>query len=139
MMQGAIVSGGIVVNVIELDALSDWPGAVDATGGGIGWSYANGVFTAPPPPAPVVPSQVTRWQAMQQMLATPSFVHATPATVFSDLQAVVTATGGTMLLAWQNQQFVYRHGPFIVGVMTPLGLTDAALDALFTAAAGLPQ
>lgn len=28
--------------------------------------------------------------------------------------------------------------PFIAGLMTPLGLTDAALDSMFTAAALLP-
>jgi hypothetical protein len=139
-MRGAVVDGtGLVTNVIELNQLSDWPGAIDAGSAGIGWSYANGTFTAPPPPAPVVPAQVTRWQAMQQMLATPSFVHASPATVFSDMQTLVTTTGGTMLLAWQNQQFVYRNGPFIAGVMAPLGLTSAALDTLFIAAALLPQ
>jgi hypothetical protein len=134
-MRGAIIAEGVVVNVVELNALSDYPGAVDAAGAGPGWLYNGTVFT---PPVPSVPSQVTRWQAMQQMLVTPSAVHPTPATLFSDLQALVTATGGTMLLAWQNQQFVYRAGPFIAGVMAPLGLTNAALDALFIAAETLP-
>ena len=58
------------------------------------------------PETPVVipvPDKVTRWQAYSIMLATPSFVHSSPATLFSDVQAIVTATGGALQLAWQNQ------------------------------------
>jgi hypothetical protein len=102
------------------------------------WLGAPNTPDAPPAPAAVVPASVTRWQAMQQMLATPSLVHAAPATVFSDVQAAVTATGGSVLLAWQNQAYVYRNGPFVAGIATPLGLTPAILDSLFIAAAQLP-
>jgi hypothetical protein len=102
------------------------------------WTADGNTPTPAPIPPVVVPASVTRWQAMQQMLATPSLVHAAPATVFSDVQAAVTATGGSVLLAWQNQAYVYRNGPFVAGIATPLGLTPAILDSLFIAAALLP-
>jgi hypothetical protein len=90
------------------------------------------------PVLPAVPPQVTRWQAYSVMLATPSTVHPPPATLFSDVQAIAQATGGTVLLAWANQGYVYRHGPFVASIAAQLNLTDDRLDALFTAAAAIP-
>lgn len=90
------------------------------------------------PPPVAVPSQVTRWQAMQVMLATSSKLHPAPATLFADVQALVTATGGAMLMAWQNQQFLLRHGPFVPPLTAAMGLTDAEVDALFIAALAYP-
>lgn len=87
----------------------------------------------------IVPSQITRWQAWQIMLATPSFKNPSPATLFGDVQAIVTATGGTMQYAWANQQYLYRHGPFLTpALMAAVGVTSAQLDALFIAAQSLP-
>lgn len=86
-----------------------------------------------------VPQRITRWQAYSQMLATPSFINPSPATLFSDVQAIVTATGGVLQLAWENQGFMYRHGSFILRLATSLGLTSDILDKLFIAAASLPE
>jgi hypothetical protein len=90
------------------------------------------------PVLPAVPPQVTRWQAYAVMLQTPSAIHPAPATLFSDVLAIVQATGGTMALAWANQGFVYRNGTFLHAVAAQLNLSDATLDALFTAAAAIP-
>jgi hypothetical protein len=100
------------------------------------WAQTWVVASVPPP---VVPAQISRWQAMQIMLATPSKVNAAPATLLSDVQAIVATTGGVMSLAWANQQFLYRHGPFLSPtLMAAVGLTDADVDALFIAAETLP-
>jgi hypothetical protein len=137
-MRAAIIAAGVVVNVIEIVALTDWPGAVAAGAAGPGWLYDGTSFT-PPAPHAVVPEQVTRWQAMQQMLATPSQVHPAPATLLSDVQAIVAATGGAMALAWANQQYLYRNGPFVTpALMAQVGLASADVDALFIAATALP-
>lgn len=52
----ALIENGIVTNVIVADS---WPGGIDVTDltprPGPGWTFANGVFTAPPAPVePVV-------------------------------------------------------------------------------------
>ena len=46
-MKAHVIENGAVVNTIEVDSLDFIPNLVEATEGGIGWSYSNGVFTAP--------------------------------------------------------------------------------------------
>jgi hypothetical protein len=53
-MRAAIIADGVVTNVIEVEALADWPGAIDAEGAGIGWTW-DGTTLAPPPPPPPPP------------------------------------------------------------------------------------
>lgn len=55
-MRAAVISSGVVENVILVESLSFDPGAgltlvgiPDASPVGAGWSYANGVFSAPAP------------------------------------------------------------------------------------------
>ena len=51
-MKYAIVQGGVVVNIAEANAPIDtnW---IQSDGAGVGWSYANGVFSAAPAPTPL--------------------------------------------------------------------------------------
>ena len=53
-MRAHIIENGIVVNTIEVESLDFMPNLVEATEGGIGWSYDGDKFT--PPPAPEGPS-----------------------------------------------------------------------------------
>ena len=46
-MKAHVIENGVVVNTIEVDSLDFLPNLVEATDGGIGWSYVNGIFTAP--------------------------------------------------------------------------------------------
>lgn len=46
-MKAHIITDGIITNTIEVDSLDIMPNLVEATEGSIGWSYDNGVFTAP--------------------------------------------------------------------------------------------
>ena len=46
-MKAHVIENGVVVNTIEVESLDFLPNLVEATEGGIGWSYADGVFTAP--------------------------------------------------------------------------------------------
>ncbi len=46
-MKAHIIENGVVINTIEVDSLDFLPNLVEATDGGIGWSYVDGVFTAP--------------------------------------------------------------------------------------------
>jgi hypothetical protein len=48
-MKAHVIENGKVVNTIVVDSLDFMPNLVEATEGGIGWSYADGVFTPPDP------------------------------------------------------------------------------------------
>lgn len=71
----AIIREGVVANVLVADA---WPGGVDITNiepkPGKGWSYTEGTFTAPPPPAPIMVTDVSRADLLGRM--TPVELHA---------------------------------------------------------------
>lgn len=51
-MKAHVVENGVVVNTVEVNSLNDLPNLVEATSGGIGWTYENGVFVEPAAPAP---------------------------------------------------------------------------------------
>jgi len=46
-MRAHVIEDGVVVNTIEVDSLDFMPNLIEATEGGIGWSYSGGLFTAP--------------------------------------------------------------------------------------------
>jgi hypothetical protein len=54
-MKAHVITDGKVSNTIVVESLDVLPNLVKATEGGIGWTYANGVFTAPPEPEVVEP------------------------------------------------------------------------------------
>ena len=70
----ALIKDSKVVNVIEADQAfadsiaSEWDAVVPANGMGIGWSYVNGVGTAPEPsaPQPVSVRTLTKLQYMNR-------------------------------------------------------------------------
>ena len=46
-MRVHVIESNTVTNTIEVDSLDFMPNLVEATEGGIGWSYTDGVFTPP--------------------------------------------------------------------------------------------
>lgn len=46
-MKAHVIENGVVVNTIQVNSLDFLPNLVEASEGGIGWSYSNGVFTEP--------------------------------------------------------------------------------------------
>lgn len=48
-MKAHVIENGVVVNTIVVDSLDAFPNLVEATEGGIGWTYADGVFSPPMP------------------------------------------------------------------------------------------
>ena len=46
-MKAHVIENNIVINTIEVGSLDFMPNLVEATEGGIGWSYVDGIFTAP--------------------------------------------------------------------------------------------
>ena len=75
-MRAHIIENGVVVNTIVVESLDLRPNLVEATAGGIGWTYANGVFTAPPQPEVVVPAAPTREELIAQLNALSAQIQA---------------------------------------------------------------
>ena len=46
-MKAHVVEDGVVTNTVIVDSLSDLPNLVEATSGGIGWTYDGSSFTDP--------------------------------------------------------------------------------------------
>lgn len=46
-MRAHLIENGVVTNTLEVDSLDFIPNLVEATEGSIGWTYTDGVFTAP--------------------------------------------------------------------------------------------
>ena len=46
-MKAHVIKNNIVTNTIVVDSLDFMPNLVEATEGGIGWSYVDGIFIAP--------------------------------------------------------------------------------------------
>lgn len=51
-MRAAIIQAGVITNIIELDTLSDYPGAVACPDNDIGDFWDGQIFTRPTPPTP---------------------------------------------------------------------------------------
>lgn len=128
-MRYAIIDSGTVANIIEADAdFSDSIGAVLAQEAGIGWSYAGGVFTAPPVPPVPVPQQVTMRQACIQLEADG---------LLDDVEAVVATLPRIYQIEWQRTSVVLRDNPLVEIVRQQQGMTPEQIDTLFINASTL--
>ena len=128
-MRYAIIDSGTVANIIEADAdFSDSIGAVLAQEAGIGWSYAGGVFTAPPVPPVPVPQQVTMRQACIQLEADG---------LLDDVEAVVATLPRIYQIEWQRASVVLRDNPLVEIVRQQQGMTAEQIDTLFINASNL--
>lgn len=65
IMRAALIQGGIVANIIEVESL-DYPGLIEAGNGKIGDSWDGSVFTTPVAVEPI-PAKVTRRQALSAL------------------------------------------------------------------------
>lgn len=63
-MKAHVIEYGKVTNTIEVDSLDFMPNLIEATEGGIGWDYVNGVLT--PPPQSKIPESVLAETARMQ-------------------------------------------------------------------------
>jgi hypothetical protein len=133
----AIIDNGIVTNRIELSDDAQWQpeeGQLVVEEGyepyAIGGSYVDGVYTAPPQEASVAPqvSSVTPRQARLALLA---------AGLLPQVETAVNAAGGATKITWEYATIINRSDALIENIGTALGLTDAAIDLLFTQAAAI--
>lgn len=131
-MRAAVIEGGVVANIIEVEALDVLPGLVNAGIARIGDSWDGEQF-APAPPYVPVPSHVTARQARQALLLA-GLLDSVPAALQSLPDPVQR---GLALIEWEHSQEFERSRPLVVAMGPLLGLTSAQIDALFIQAASL--
>jgi hypothetical protein len=75
MINAHVIENGVVVNTIVVKSLDIFPNLIEATDGGIGWSYDGKKFIAPPPapisepaPAPTKEQLLAQLQALQAQI-----------------------------------------------------------------------
>lgn len=97
--------------------------------GNIGDLFANGVVTPAPPPPVAVPATVAMWQAKAALQG---------AGLLDKANGAVVASGSSVLEAfWSGAASIDRASPTLASIAAVLGLSDAQVDALFIAAAGI--
>lgn len=133
-----IIVGGIVTNTIMAtvaEAQAAYPEAtcIDAAlGGAIGWSYDGQALTPPvvSPPAPVIPSSVSKAQGKTALIAAGLW----PA-VLAAIAAIEDATQRQLAeVALHDTTTWERTSPTLNALAVGIGLSDAQLDALFVSA-----
>lgn len=95
----------------------------------IGDIYADGKLSKPIPPivAPIVPDQVTRYQARAALYKSG---------LLDDVDGFMALpdTDRLLVLAWQDAQIFKRDSPMVVELGDVLGLSSSEIDALFISA-----
>lgn len=97
-----------------------------------GQAWALVVAPAAVTPQPTVPQSVTMRQARLALLAAGKSTAVTAA-----ISALPSPQKEAAQIEWEYSQEVQRHNGFVAQLGPVLGLDDAALDALFVAAAAL--
>lgn len=127
----AIIENGIVVNVAMADPeYADAQGWVAAQGAGIGWAWDGETFTAPPAPPEPVPQSVATCQWCLALLAVGKFAQVLPI-----IDAMVEPQRSAFRIEFERRTMIDRTSDFANTICHALGLSDAATDDLFRAAA----
>lgn len=134
-MRSHIITNGVVTNTIVAsvhEAQAAYPDSIcidaDVYVGGIGWTWDGEKLIAPPPPpepAPVVPTEITNWQAKKQLLIDG---------VYEQVNAAISTMDVDAQIDWNHAAVFRRDYPLIIQMQTLQGWTDADTDEYFIAA-----
>jgi hypothetical protein len=104
-------------DIVRIDLLDPTPG--------IGWSYVNGTFTAPPDPN-AVPHSVTPRQMRQALVLMGVYDQIQPAfdTLPEPIKTLAT-------IEWEYSLAFERNRPLVSQVAAALGWTEDQLDSLW--------
>jgi hypothetical protein len=98
----------------------------------LAWVEAGNAPLPPDPEPVVVPQTVSMAQARLALIAASLF-----STIDAGLKALPEPQRTTALTAWEYAPNVSRNGTLVNTLAGQFGLTEAQLDALFTAAAAI--
>jgi hypothetical protein len=130
---GCFYPGEIDYTSIPDDAitvtLSDFNAAMSRPAGST-FSFVDGVLVIveAPTAAPYVPASVSPAQARLAL-------HG--AGLLAQVEAIVAGADVVTQIAWNSASTIERASPTVAALSAALGLTDAQLDDLFTAAAAI--
>ena len=127
-MKAHQIQNGVVINTIEVESLDFLPNLIEATEGGIGWTWDGETLTAPSAPPAPIPQSVTMRQARLALLA---------AGLLSTVETAIAGVGPAAKIEWDYATEVQRGSGLVPAMATALGLTDAQIDALFVTASTL--
>ena len=122
------IQNGIVINTVVVESLDFLPNLIEATTGGIGWTWDGETFTAPPAPPTPIPQSVTMRQARLALLG---------AGLLDTVETAIAGAGPAAKIEWDYATEVQRSAGLVPAMATALGLTDAQIDALFVTASTL--
>lgn len=147
MTQFARISGGVVAEIIDPphgvpvdqmfhpDVVAALVPVPDPGEVAPGWGWDGVGFTPPAPPAPVVPREVTNFQARAVLAQMPG--SAPGRTLFQDVDDALRDQGGIAWQAWEYANTISRGGALVGAMAAQMGITEQQLDALFIAAAAI--
>lgn len=92
------------------------------------WSYIDGEFLAPVPPAPVIPTKVSMRQARLALLQS---------NLLDEVNTAIASGTEADKITWEYATEVNRTDALVSNMATALNLTETDLDDLFTLAATL--
>ncbi|MBK9440726.1 MAG: hypothetical protein IPN53_05165 [Comamonadaceae bacterium] len=141
-MNVLLIKSGKVDNCISADSVARaqqfYPEhlCLEQTGAeGIGYGYADGVFTEPPPPAPVIPADLTHLEFRRLFTSTEQeFCDELEATfesnaLLSAAQKRTLRTGYKNFYAASKVDLADPAIPPVLGLYVALGILDAARPA----------
>lgn len=128
-MYYAQITNGVVTAVTQFAEPNNAPNLVEIDNLNtslLGHKYENGQFI--PVSLNSIPHSVTMRQARLALLAVD---------LLDDVEAAVASQGRAAQIEWEYATDVQRTHPLIAAVQAAKGLTDADVDQLFLAAAGM--
>ena len=131
----AIHGDKIPADVVEITA-DEWQALLDGQAQGkqiVAGKGGKPELQDQPPPAPVVPANVTMRQARLALLSSGYLDRVQEAFANIPDESVKKAA----MIEWEYASTVERQSPFTTQMAALLGLSSTDLDALFTAAAAL--
>jgi hypothetical protein len=133
-MRAAIVENGVVVNIAEADAdFAAAQGWIVSEFAAIGDLWDGVDFAKPAAPPEPVPTSVTRRQAREALLNVGLLDDVDMA-----IAAIEDATERRRAeIYWQDSATFERSNAMLAQIAGAIGLSDADIDELFVAAAGL--